>query len=137
MSASNGARVKLYSFSESENWEEMGTGHVTVTFVERLQSLSLIVRSEEDGMYVVYLGICLPTLVLYTNRSIVPTYFNLTPCISNYLSFKDTNYFLIVFNELLRYVSVTGSILLESKIVSDRAYQKREVRKLSNIMIFG
>ena len=49
MSTSNGARVKLYSFNENGNWEEVGTGHVTVQFVERLQGLSLIVRSEDDG----------------------------------------------------------------------------------------
>lgn len=45
----NGARVKLYSFSESHNWDEVGTGHVTLQYVDRLQGLSMIVRSEDDG----------------------------------------------------------------------------------------
>lgn len=50
MSASpNGARVKLYSFSETHNWDEIGTGHVTLQYVDRLQGLSMIVRSEDDG----------------------------------------------------------------------------------------
>ncbi len=42
-------RVKVYSFNENLQWEDMGTGHVSMTYVERLQSLTIIVRSEEDG----------------------------------------------------------------------------------------
>ncbi len=49
MSVTNGARVKLYSYNENGSWEEVGTGHVTVQTLERLQGLSLIVRSEDDG----------------------------------------------------------------------------------------
>lgn len=57
----------MYSFNENLQWEDMGTGHISMNFIERLQSLTLIVRSEEDG-----------------------------------------------------------SVLLESKILPDRAYQKQE-----------
>ena len=42
-------RVKVYSFNEKMQWEDMGTGHVSVNYVERLQSLIILVRSEEDG----------------------------------------------------------------------------------------
>ena len=42
-------RVKVYSFNEKMQWEDMGTGHVSVNYVERLQSLIIMVRSEEDG----------------------------------------------------------------------------------------
>ena len=42
-------RVKVYSFNENLQWEDMGTGHISMNFIERLQSLTLIVRSEEDG----------------------------------------------------------------------------------------
>lgn len=42
-------RVKVYSFNENMQWEDMGTGHVSVNYLERLQSLIIMVRSEEDG----------------------------------------------------------------------------------------
>ena len=41
-------RVKVYSFNEKMQWEDMGTGHVAVNYVERLQSLIITVRSEDD-----------------------------------------------------------------------------------------
>ena len=42
-------RVKLYSYSENLQWEDMGTGQISMTFMDRLQSMAIIVRSEEDG----------------------------------------------------------------------------------------
>ena len=42
-------RVKVYSFNEKMQWEDMGTGHVSVNYVERLQSLIITVRSEDDS----------------------------------------------------------------------------------------
>ena len=42
-------RVKVYGFNENLQWEDMGTGYVSMNYVERLQSLTIIVRSEEDG----------------------------------------------------------------------------------------
>ena len=48
-------RVKVYSFNEKMQWEDMGTGHVSVNYVERLQSLIITVRSEDDGKL---LGFC-------------------------------------------------------------------------------
>lgn len=44
-------RVKVYSFGENLQWEDMGTGHVSMDFVERNQVLTIIVRSEEDGKF--------------------------------------------------------------------------------------
>ena len=44
-------RVKLYSFTENLRWEDMGTGHVTLSYLDRLQGLTLVVSSEEDGEY--------------------------------------------------------------------------------------
>ena len=48
-------RVKVYSFNENMQWEDMGTGHVSIQYVERLQSRIIMVRSEEDGKL---LGLC-------------------------------------------------------------------------------
>ena len=48
-SADTQRRVKVYSFNEKMQWEDMGTGHVSVNFVERLHPLIIVVRSEEDG----------------------------------------------------------------------------------------
>jgi len=49
MAADTKRRVKVYSFNANLQWEDMGTGHVSMSFVERLQSLTITVRSEEDG----------------------------------------------------------------------------------------
>ena len=86
MSSSNRGRVKLYSLNENNVWMEMGTGYVTVQHVERLQSLSLTVRSENDGMIVCIMCVCHDS----------------TRCL--------------------------GSVLLESRIMTERTYQKREVK---------
>ena len=44
-------RVKLYSYNENLYWDDIGTGHVSMDFVERNNALTIIVRSEEDGKY--------------------------------------------------------------------------------------
>lgn len=44
-------RVKLYTLNEERQWDDRGTGHVSSSFVERLQGMSIMVRSEEDGLY--------------------------------------------------------------------------------------
>ena len=42
-------RVKVYSFGEKLQWEDMGTGQISMDYVERNQVLTIIVRSEVDG----------------------------------------------------------------------------------------
>ena len=42
-------RVKLYSFTDNLQWEDLGTGQIMLTFMERMQGIVVIVRSEEDG----------------------------------------------------------------------------------------
>lgn len=42
-------RVKVYQLDQDSSWEDKGTGHVSCNYVERLQSLCLIVKSEVDG----------------------------------------------------------------------------------------
>lgn len=42
-------RVKLYSFTDNLQWEDLGTGQIMLTFMERMQGVVVIVRSEEDG----------------------------------------------------------------------------------------
>ena len=44
-------RVKLYMLNEDRQWDDRGTGHVSSGYVESLQGMSLIVRSETDGRY--------------------------------------------------------------------------------------
>ena len=44
-------RVKVYSFGQSMQWEDMGTGHVSMDFVERNQTLTIMVRSEQDSKW--------------------------------------------------------------------------------------
>lgn len=58
-------RVKVYSFNEKMQWEDMGTGHVSVDFVERLQSLIIKVRSEDDGKLLGFLARFSPAFILY------------------------------------------------------------------------
>lgn len=49
--ASTRRRVKVYTLNEDRQWDDRGTGHVSSSYVERLQGMSIMVRSEEDGQY--------------------------------------------------------------------------------------
>ena len=42
-------RVKLYCFNESLKWNDLGTGRINLMYLERLQGLAIIIRSEADG----------------------------------------------------------------------------------------
>ncbi len=42
-------RVKLYDLNSEKQWIERGSGHVTSSYVDRLQGVSLLVRAESDG----------------------------------------------------------------------------------------
>ncbi|KAL4312578.1 hypothetical protein GQ457_01G030080 [Hibiscus cannabinus] len=42
-------RVKFYRLSEDGKWDDQGTGHVTVDYVERTEELALFVFDEEDN----------------------------------------------------------------------------------------
>ena len=42
-------RVKLFVLNDMHDWEDKGTGHVTVVFLEYLHGLALVVRSEDNG----------------------------------------------------------------------------------------
>ena len=42
-------RVKLFVLNDVHDWEDKGTGHVTVVFLEYLHGLALVVRSEDNG----------------------------------------------------------------------------------------
>lgn len=59
--ASTRRRVKLYTLNEDRQWDDRGTGHVSSSYVERLQGMSIVVRSEEDGLWPFYCSV--PLLV--------------------------------------------------------------------------
>lgn len=42
-------RVKLYCFGDNHQWEDLGTGQIMLTFLERMQGVVVVVRSEDDG----------------------------------------------------------------------------------------
>uniref|UniRef100_UPI00398EC34F serine/threonine-protein phosphatase 4 regulatory subunit 3-B isoform X4 n=1 Tax=Pristiophorus japonicus TaxID=55135 RepID=UPI00398EC34F len=42
-------RVKVYTLNEDRQWDDRGTGHVSSTYVDRLNGMSLLVRAESDG----------------------------------------------------------------------------------------
>jgi len=59
-------RVKLYMLNEDRLWDDRGTGHVSSVFVEKLKGMSLLVRSETDGVYhfvTVSFITCMPILI--------------------------------------------------------------------------
>ena len=59
-------RVKLYMLNEDRLWDDRGTGHVSSVFVEKLKGMSLLVRSETDGVYhfvIVSFNTCMPVLI--------------------------------------------------------------------------
>ena len=47
-------RVKLYMLNEDRLWDDRGTGHVSSVYVEKLKGMSLLVRSETDGVYYLF-----------------------------------------------------------------------------------
>uniref|UniRef100_T1J957 Uncharacterized protein n=1 Tax=Strigamia maritima TaxID=126957 RepID=T1J957_STRMM len=42
-------RVKLYALNAERQWDDRGTGHVSSSYVERFEGMSLLVRAESDG----------------------------------------------------------------------------------------
>ncbi|VCX40181.1 unnamed protein product [Gulo gulo] len=42
-------RVKVYSLNEDQQWDDLGTGHVSSTYVKRLQGVSLLIRSDSHA----------------------------------------------------------------------------------------
>lgn len=42
-------RVKVYRLNDDGNWDDQGTGHVTVDYLERSEELGLFVIDEEDN----------------------------------------------------------------------------------------
>lgn len=84
-------RVKLYALNAERQWDDRGTGHVTSSYVDRLKGVSLLVRAEADGNYLIQtVEICL-----------------------------DQHFKVFIWKYL-------GSLLLESKIQPDTAYQKQQ-----------
>lgn len=48
-------RVKLYALNAERQWDDRGTGHVSSSYIDRLKGISLLVRAETDGNYIVVL----------------------------------------------------------------------------------
>ncbi|KAJ6689789.1 hypothetical protein OIU85_006129 [Salix viminalis] len=42
-------RVKVYRLNDDGKWDDQGTGHVTVDYLERSEDLGLYVIDEEDN----------------------------------------------------------------------------------------
>ncbi|KAK7301749.1 hypothetical protein RJT34_12623 [Clitoria ternatea] len=42
-------RVKIYRLNDDAKWDDQGTGHVTVDYLERSEELGLFVYDEEDS----------------------------------------------------------------------------------------
>jgi len=64
-------RVKVYSYSESGSWDDMGTGHVTIDFMERNNATTIIVRSEEDGLSLISIQHSLYQSILYSDLTVL------------------------------------------------------------------
>uniref|UniRef100_A0A8C5Z5D1 Protein phosphatase 4 regulatory subunit 3C n=1 Tax=Marmota marmota marmota TaxID=9994 RepID=A0A8C5Z5D1_MARMA len=47
--ASKRNRVKVYVLKEDQQWGQLGMGQISSSYIERLQSVCLLVRSESDG----------------------------------------------------------------------------------------
>ncbi|KAM4798782.1 serine/threonine-protein phosphatase 4 regulatory subunit 3B [Urocitellus parryii] len=47
--ASKWNRVKVYVLKEDQQWGQLGMGQISSSYIERLQSVCLLVRSESDG----------------------------------------------------------------------------------------
>lgn len=42
-------RVKLYMLNANRTWDDRGTGHVSSSYIDRLNGMSLLVKAETDG----------------------------------------------------------------------------------------
>lgn len=94
-------RVKLYALNAERQWDDKGTGHVSSTYVERLKGISLLVRAEADGKNIL--------LYIYGQPQ-------------EQLFFMHVSWSLL----LIYLIVYLGSLLLESKIQPDTAYQKQQ-----------
>lgn len=47
--ASTRRRVKLYVLNEERQWDDKGTGHVSYCYVDTMNGMCLLVRSETNG----------------------------------------------------------------------------------------
>lgn len=51
MTESTRRRVKLYALNSEKMWDDRGTGYVSSSYVESLKGMSLLVRAESDGAF--------------------------------------------------------------------------------------
>ncbi|XP_004487777.1 uncharacterized protein [Cicer arietinum] len=51
-------RVKVYRLNDDGKWDDQGTGHVTVDYLERSEELGLLVYDEEDNETILLHRIC-------------------------------------------------------------------------------
>ncbi|GFP99616.1 serine/threonine-protein phosphatase 4 regulatory subunit 3, partial [Phtheirospermum japonicum] len=51
-------RVKVYRLNEDGKWDDQGTGHVTIDFLERSEDMGLFVIDEEDNETLLLHRIC-------------------------------------------------------------------------------
>lgn len=93
-------RVKVYTLNEDRQWDDRGTGHVSSAYVERLKGMSLLVRAESDGRF--------QNTTKKKKRCTWSLFID--------IAIKMCPFF------------KTGSLLLESKINPNTAYQKQQVR---------
>ena len=92
-------RVKLYALNADRQWDDRGTGHVTSTYVDRLKGVSLLVRAESDGMLLL---------------------------LSHFSNLKIIDYSVRLMIWWRSDLITIGTLLLESKIQTDTAYQKQQ-----------
>ncbi|KPP78757.1 serine/threonine-protein phosphatase 4 regulatory subunit 3B-like [Scleropages formosus] len=114
-------RVKVYTLNEERQWDDRGTGHVSSTFVERLKGISLLVRAESDGTG------SSTTLLLHfsvARRSPASAPLRPRPGRGSRSGFGCPRDRLAQSRRESR--AVLGSLLLESKISPNTAYQKQQ-----------
>ena len=110
-------RVKVYSFAVSGQWEDIGTGNVAISFLERLQALTILVRSEKNG------GRSVLTCVVHTQSTIA----NNTSPHHNARNLQHTPHLHTRMHHDAYNTCTLGSMLLESKICPNREYRKQDV----------
>lgn len=125
-------RVKVYTLNEDRQWDDRGTGHVSSGYVERLKGTSLLVRAESDGKPTgeARLNSAITCVsgayrhklhtVTLCKRYSVSSSCNSTMCTPFFQCSPKHDHHCAFF-------LMTGSLLLESKINPNTAYQKQQV----------
>lgn len=86
-------RVKLYALNADRQWDDRGTGHVTTAYIDRFKGMSLLVRAESDGSFLLESKIQPDTA--YQKQQVCSLHSTLNFVVFTFLLFSSSFFFLL------------------------------------------